>query len=659
MALAVIRRNAKQLLHFYRALTSSKKEITMGLRITRLRIKNFRSIESLEIVLGDNNLIFGQNNAGKSNILKAINVALNTTYYVSEQDIFVKKGEALKKDKSAIIDVMISPDKDESGRNSFSAFWTTVFSEKWIFTDDNSNDFVGIRTIIQYDVEFDNYKCSKHVIKQWGESADAANCKKQSFTQDMMKYISCFYMDAHRDITEDIRDKKSFFGRATSNSEIPSEIVEKLEQQLDAINKEIVDNTPTLKETESELSEIGSLVGSATSALQIEPLSRKISDLHKGIDVKFQDGSGPVVSLSEHGMGTRSWVSFLTLGAYVKHLVTCIQKQDPDAEMFTVLTMEEPEAHLHSCAQKKLYKQIMSFTGQKIVSTHSSNILAQADIKDFIHIYKKDGSSFAHRIDKSKFQTEELAKIQREFIRSKGDLLFSSAVILAEGITEELAIPIYFTKFFNCDPSSLGITILGIGGKNYHSFLKLFVDYGIPFYIFSDGETNTIATVNKALVEATGKELEQSSNVIVLDNGEYYEQYLVSSGYGEYIVEALNEYEHILRMESDPEGATRDPEQFFDRFIATNNHKVAGQKSTGEHCPTCGLPKKEQILYEYDGEDGRKRAIVDCLKKDKAKYAECIAEKIVSISDGKPCIPSKLIELFEEVKKCLNVRGGE
>ena len=109
----------------------------MGLKITRLRIKDFRSIESLEIVLNDNNLIFGQNNVGKSNILKAINVALNTTYYVSEQDIFVKNGEALKKDKSAIIDVMISPDKDESGRNSFSAFWTTVFSEKWIFTDDN------------------------------------------------------------------------------------------------------------------------------------------------------------------------------------------------------------------------------------------------------------------------------------------------------------------------------------------------------------------------------------------------------------------------------------------------------------------------------------------------------------------------------------------
>ncbi len=631
----------------------------MGLRITRLRINNFRSIESLEIVLNDNNLIFGQNNAGKSNILKAINVALNPSFYVSEQDVFVKDGETLTKDKFAIIDIMISPDTDESGRNSFSGFWTTVFSDKWIFTDDNSNDFVGIRTIIQYDVEFDNYRCSKYVIKQWGESAETADCKKQSFTQDMMRYISCFYMDAHRDITEDIRDKKSFFGRATSNSEIPSDIVEKLEKQLDVINKEIVDNTPTLKETEAELSEIGDIIGSSSSILQIEPLSRKISDLHKGIDVKFQDGSGPVVSLSEHGMGTRSWVSFLTLGAYVKHLVSCVQKQDPDAEMFTVLTMEEPEAHLHSSAQKKLYKQIMSFSGQKIVSTHSSNILAQANIKDFIHIYKKDGVTFAHRIDNTKYKIEELAKIQREFIRSKGDLLFSSGVILAEGITEELALPIYFSKYFNCDPSSLGITILGIGGQNYHSFLKLFVDFEIPFYIFSDGEAGTKATVNKALLEATRKTIEQSSNVIALDNGEYYEQYLVSSGYGEYIVDAINKYESILRIERDPEGATRESESYFDRFISTNNHQIAGHKNTGERCPACGLPKKEQIRYEYDGEDGRKRAIVDCCKKDKAKYAECIAEEIVNISDGTPYIPPKVKELFDEVKKIWIVRDGE
>ncbi len=623
----------------------------MGLKITRLRIKNFRSIESLEIALSDNNLIIGQNNAGKSNILKAINIALNTAHYVSEQDIFVKNGEALEKNKIAIIDIMISPEEDENGRNAFSSFWTSVFSDRWIYTDDNSNDFVGIRTIIQYDVEFDNYRCSKHAIKQWGESVDTADCKKQNFTQDMTKYISCFYMDAHRDITDDIRDKKSFFGRATSSSEIPSEIVEKLEKQLDDINKEIIDNTPALRETEAELSEIGNLIGSTASALQIEPLSRKISDLHKGIDVKYQDGNGPIVSLSEHGMGTRSWVSFLTLGAYVKHLLACVQKQDPDAEMFTVLTMEEPEAHLHSCAQKRLYKQIMNFSGQKIVSTHSSNILAQADVNDFIHIFKKDGYTSAHRIDKTKYQIEELAKIQREFIRSKGDLLFSSAVILAEGITEEIALPIYFTKYFGCDPSSMGVTVLGIGGQNYHSFLKLFVDFDIPFYIFSDGEAGTIATVNKALVEATGKTLDQSSNVIVLDNGEYYEKYLVSSGYGEYIVDAINKYEHFIRMENDPDGATRDTRTFFDRFIAMNNHKAAGQKNTGECCPTCGLPKKEQVLYEYDGEDGRNRAIVDCIKKDKAKYAECIAEKIVNIPDETLCIPPKVAELFVEVKK--------
>ena len=39
----------------------------MGLRLTEIRINNFRSIEELNIELNDLNLLIGQNNCGKSN----------------------------------------------------------------------------------------------------------------------------------------------------------------------------------------------------------------------------------------------------------------------------------------------------------------------------------------------------------------------------------------------------------------------------------------------------------------------------------------------------------------------------------------------------------------------------------------------------------------
>lgn len=46
------------------------------MRITRLRIENFRSIKSLDIELGETTVFIGQNNAGKTAILDAVRIAL-------------------------------------------------------------------------------------------------------------------------------------------------------------------------------------------------------------------------------------------------------------------------------------------------------------------------------------------------------------------------------------------------------------------------------------------------------------------------------------------------------------------------------------------------------------------------------------------------------
>src|SRR5262249_53729619 len=46
------------------------------MRITRLRIENFRSIKNLDIELGDTTVFIGQNNAGKTAILDAVRIAL-------------------------------------------------------------------------------------------------------------------------------------------------------------------------------------------------------------------------------------------------------------------------------------------------------------------------------------------------------------------------------------------------------------------------------------------------------------------------------------------------------------------------------------------------------------------------------------------------------
>src|SRR5713101_2298054 len=46
------------------------------MRITSLRIENFRSIKSLDLELGETTVFIGQNNAGKTAILDAVRIAL-------------------------------------------------------------------------------------------------------------------------------------------------------------------------------------------------------------------------------------------------------------------------------------------------------------------------------------------------------------------------------------------------------------------------------------------------------------------------------------------------------------------------------------------------------------------------------------------------------
>lgn len=473
----------------------------MGISISKVRIENFRSIENLELSLSMTNVLIGANNCGKSNFLKAINVALGQNKIVSSEDIYVGKDEVLDNTKCATIDIMLRPVDDTNNiLSTFSDFWIGVFTEEWITTGDPIGDYVGIRTILQYDALRNDYIVVRKQITDWGDSISSAGVsRRKAFTGDMNTYISAFYMDAQRDVVDDIKDRKSYFGRATSRVDLPQEKVSEIERQLNDVNSQIVESIPALSQTATRIAAIASTVGAANGTIEIEPLARKMTDLHKGMDVIFRDGEAARLSVSQHGMGTRSWISFLTLGAYVDWEKQRLVEDDPESESYIMLTMEEPEAHLHPQAQQKLYSQLCKFSGQKIISTHSPSIVAQAELCDLIHFEKINGKTHAHSFNASDYTKEEKNRIKREVISSHGELLFAKAIVLCEGITEEQALPIYFQEKYGIEPSFCGINIIGIGGQNYKTFLSLIKNFHIQWYIFSDGESSTIRTVKKAV----------------------------------------------------------------------------------------------------------------------------------------------------------------
>ena len=135
----------------------------------------------------------------------------------------------------------------------------------------------------------------------------------------------------------------------------------------------------------------------------------------------------------------------------------------------------------------------------------------------------------------------------------------------------------------------------------------------------------------------------------ILAIGKYdYEKYLISDGYRDIIISAINECEN--------------DEEYFANYILTKNHTSMGRERTND--PTCGTCQQhiyKDVLRDFDGEGGLERALYDCCtgKKAKAKYATYVAGKIVSQQDVTKRIPSKINTLLKEIGRLLNLTEKE
>ena len=160
--------------------------------------------------------------------------------------------------------------------------------------------------------------------------------------------------------------------------------------------------------------------------------------------------------------------------------------------LFTVLLIEEPEAHLHPQIQSKLIKYLQKVASLKknlqiIVTTHSAVIASSVGVESIIYIKGKNNGILSKRI--ADFGLEDNVKkyLNRWMDITKSTLLFSKGVILVEGICEAMLIPVlaevvlkeYNQSQKNKLPSSIeeaGVSVININGINFKYFFPLFCD---------------------------------------------------------------------------------------------------------------------------------------------------------------------------------------
>ncbi len=127
-----------------------------GIKITEVRIRNFRSLHEVNVSLDWLTVLIGENNAGKTSFLDSLFAAIGTgRHSISSEDIFIAHSETkIPKEREIVVDLLINPIDETTGniRSSFpgGSYWIELWGDG-ISQDDDDNDFVAIRTQMKWD----------------------------------------------------------------------------------------------------------------------------------------------------------------------------------------------------------------------------------------------------------------------------------------------------------------------------------------------------------------------------------------------------------------------------------------------------------------------------------------------------------------------------
>jgi len=601
----------------------------MSILIEELRIRNYKCYEHVDVKLKESNLILGANNVGKTSLLEALDLCFAQYARVSEELIFIKKDEQLARDKEIILDVLIT-----SAGESFEDKWFQLFGNFIIEEQFENRDAAALRTVIRYNLQKGEYELSRKAMNAWPESSEVVNFSDfntNSVTREIIGAIPVFYLDAKRDIVSEMSDKYSYWGRLIKDISLSEDELEEMERNLNAINESIIKKSPVLNHLSESLNKITKVIGSGRNAIEINPVTRRIKDLNRGMEIRYTDKDSESFSISNHGMGTRSWTTFLTLSAYIDW--KSAEMENNETPFHPLLLLEEPESHLHPQAQRRIFHQMKNLEGQKIISSHSPIIAAQSSLDEIIHVYKKDGSSSLNYINVGALVENEKRKIKEEVLKTRGDILFADTLILCEGETEEQVLPEFFKEYFGFEPFELGVNIVEVGGSgNYKPFMRIAKDLEIDLFIFSDGEDKVIKDVTKHFKAVFSEN--HTDQIIFLPEEANFEKYLISEGYTKELIEIVD--------------SIKETEDFLTGYIRKNQGQTGKRKQTQDICPECKQFIFKGEVKDYSGDDGFEKALLEQLNNIKTEYSAQVG-KVILERKGRDRIPSAIRDLFAKI----------
>lgn len=154
----------------------------------------------------------------------------------------------------------------------------------------------------------------------------------------------------------------------------------------------------------------------------------------------------------------------------------------------SLLIMEEPENHLHARSQRRLLNLLRrhSSTGVQIfLTTHSSILTGCSDDMQTYLVRKREGITSIRPIE----EPSELRLVKAELGHRNVDFYSYDYVVLVEGETEDLALPL-IADSMGYDFVGMGVKIINIRGKGKVSkieeYLRYLKDSDVVLFVVAD-----------------------------------------------------------------------------------------------------------------------------------------------------------------------------
>ena len=520
------------------------------------------------------NLLVGENNAGKSAILLALQRALGRpTPEFDIEDFYVTSPSTNPASlPSIVIDIEVRP----ADGTKFSTNFSTEFLDE-ISLNATGEQLLTFRTQAHYDQNEERIVTEFSSVRTDGSSRQMSSAKRFI----LRGYIPFYLVDAFRDTVRDIQNRRGFWGRIVNSITLDSTTVASIENSVQTINQSILNAAPRIGEIENRLREIGSAIPTATPPddIVINPITVDPSGILRNLDVSLRTASAPTgFGLSRHGEGTRSVAHLAIFRAFIDLLA---REENDNLESTPVLGIEEPEVHLHPHAIRAVGTMLTSPPRQVFLTTHSPELARSVDLTS-IQVLRRSATGTERRsVPKSVagsplLEDRDQLKLDVAFQSGATEILFSRATVLCEGPSEIQAYP-YFASALDVDMNKLSLSLIPVDGSYFLHLLRILADDAlrIPWVISADGDNlRQLARQLVKLRKVTTSEIKNAEtsctmesailrphDVFTLADGHNLEEALIRGGVAaEYEAAIANHIgPNALRKFSEAQGIVAEP----------------------------------------------------------------------------------------------------